>query len=104
MKTRKNNMDELDASRVIALWMDTNLANDEVASLLACSFSKVRTTAKKLGLPLARMGCNTGRRPKDPTESEIAARCLEIQARWTDEERNERAGVTPRILTFMEPR
>lgn len=104
MKTRKNNMTVLDPARVIDLWMNTDLCNDEVCRLLACSFNKVRTAAKKLGLPLARMGCNTGRRPEDPTEEEIAQRCLEIQARWTDEERHDRAGIAPRLLTFMEPR
>jgi len=101
---KKNNLAELDAGHLIALWMDTSLCNDEVCKRLACSFSKARSAAKRLGLPTARMGCNTGRRPDDPSPEEIAERCREIQARWTDEERNDRAGVAPRLHTFMEPR
>ena len=101
---RKNNMSPLDPDRVIALWMNPSLCNDEVCERLNCSFTKVRSAAKRLGLPLARLGCKTGNRPRNPTPDEIAAACREIQSTWTDEERNARAGVSPRLLTFMDPR
>lgn len=101
---RKNNMATLDPDLVVELWMNPAICNDEVCERLGCSFTKVRAAAIRLNLPTARLGCNTGRRPADPTEAEIAAACREIQAGWTDEERNARAGVSPRILTFMDPR
>lgn len=100
MRSRKNNMTPLDPARVVDLWLDTTLGRDDICELLGCSYTKVRTVALDLGLPSARLGGNTGRRPADPTPDEIASACREIQAGWTDEERNARAGVSPRLHVF----
>jgi len=103
---RKYNSSTLDPNRVVALWLDTTLGKDDICELLGCSYTKVRRAALELGLPSARLGGNSGRRPEDPTRDEIATACQEIQAGWTDEERNSRAGVSPRLhfFSFLEGR
>lgn len=61
-------------------------------------------------LPESNVGRRGGKfRPaEDPTEQEIAERCLEVQARWSERERLNRAGMTrflwepPRIAFDLE--
>jgi len=58
----------------------------------------------------SRIGRRGGKyRPvEDPTEQEIAERCLEVQARWSEREKLNRAGMTrflwepPRIAFDLE--
>ena len=57
-----NNMKPLDADRVIELWTNTDLTNNDICEALNCSFTKVRAAAGRLGLELARKGSNRGRR------------------------------------------
>ena len=98
MRSRKNNMTRLDADRLAALWNDPDLSNEDVREAFGCSFTKVRSAAAKLGLPMNRKGTNNGRRRDDPTPEEIAQRAAEIRAGWTIEQMHDRAGIAPRFI------
>jgi len=95
----------IDVTKLIEAWMTPELSDADVAAVCGCSFSRCRKEAIEQGLPTARRGCaNNGRRPEDPTPDEIAEACLEIQKGWTVQQRHDRAGMAPRLLTMLDPR
>lgn len=101
MARKVNNTAPLDPVRLTELWNDPSIASDEMCRLLNASFTKVRKSAIALGLHSNRMGCNTGRRPEDPTPEEIEARCLAIREGWTPEEYAARSGRIPKALSLV---
>lgn len=96
-----NNMQQLDADRLTELWNDPRVSRDDLCRCLNASYSKIRKSAILLGLESNRMGCNTGRRPEDPTPEEIEARCEMIRSAWSDDERTLRSGRLPRALLLQ---
>ena len=71
-------------------WAD-GLPRDEVARLAGVTIHvlEARRRDQLADLPKRRQGSGGGRRGGDPSEEEIARITREIQARWSDEEREQ---------------
>jgi len=75
---------------VRAAWAD-GVPRDEVARMAGVTIHVLEARRKDQlrDLPKRRQGLGGGRRGGDPTEDEIARLTREIQARWSDEEREQ---------------
>jgi len=74
--------------RFESVWMDFSLTKAEACFELGIPKSTCLDLCEVYGLPKERGGYswNSGQRP-DPTPDEIRAACIEIQSRWSEEER-----------------
>ncbi|NBW13942.1 MAG: hypothetical protein EBR82_38655 [Caulobacteraceae bacterium] len=72
--------------RLTELWF-TDKTNAELAALVGCGKYKLWKLKRQYRLPDRPRGTPV---EVDPDEATIAARCLEVQARWTPAERARR--------------
>jgi hypothetical protein len=78
----------VDVKAVFALWADPTLGTTQIAAMLGLTKNQMWNVSQRLKLP---------RRPRAemerlaaPTEEQIAERCAEVRAGWTDAEREKR--------------
>ena len=75
-------------------WMDPDITQRQVARMFGLSRTTCGVIAAEYNLPYRSRFTNcvgSARRNRDPSPSEIARMCLEIQKTWSDNERQRRA-------------
>lgn len=79
-----------DVLELFRLW-NTDMRQEEIAEKLGISTAQLKSAAYRHGLR-PRAGRVVKRETDDPTPDQIAAMCLELQSKWSDEERMRRGG------------
>jgi hypothetical protein len=100
LRTRDGRCIVVDARKVFALWANPELGTLEIASRLGLTKSQIWCVSRRLRLPprpRAEM-----ERLSAPSPEEIADRCAQVRAGWSDEEREKRI-VGPRRRQWSMP-
>jgi hypothetical protein len=88
LRTKDGRCIVVDARKVFALWANPELGTLEIASRLGLTKSQIWCVSRRLRLPprpRAEM-----ERLSAPSPEEIAERCAQVRAGWSDEEREKR--------------
>jgi len=90
-----------DAAEFFRLWHDRGRKIIDIAAHFGVSPATVSMTARRLGLGRRQVVRRAEHQGPVPTPAEIEARTAEIQAGWSDEEREKRRVTRSRPVTVV---
>ena len=87
----------IDRDEFVRMWNDEETTRLQIAAHYGINKTKLSEIAEGFGLQRHRGYRPPKHREKDPTPEQIRERCLEIQARWTEERFERQMRARPRL-------